>query len=365
MGRVSDQSVLPRYPACAKCACDPSENWGRNESPSGQIRGCDANRFEFMSVQRTSLAAGKGVWIARHDSAAGLAIIRRLWGEKCSLILATNGQFEPNRRRSLDRWMEKQRPQAVIVADGLLPSGDDATDPYDAELLFLCDLLAAAGELGVERLVQVVPARPQPHPPSRRSGAWSRRRRHPGGAAAAPFAHVAALSAGNTDRRNCSVLTLEAPVVYAPDWSADWGPTPFLTQLVGGLGLAVLQGARNFTIMADNRLLPPMMHADDLADAAVFAADHCDGIALLRCGRMEHLKADELVRIVAEIVGFHGSIEIRFGRGGQQAAVGSNARSIESLGWRPQVSLRDGIVDLYHAWFTRQAAAMSGAFLHQ
>ncbi len=318
-----------------------------------------------MTVQRASLVAGKGVWIARHESAAGFAIINRLWREKCSLILASGSQFDLTRSRSLEVWMKEQRPDAVIIADGRLSRGGNPADRREAERRFLGDVLAAARDLGVEKLVHVVPATPPPSLVDRRTDIRARRQRHSGSPAGSFCAHAAGPLPARNGRQGCGVVTLVAPMVYAANWSVEWGPLPLVNELVNSLGLALLRGARGITIAMDCPMLPPMIHADDLADAAAFAADHCEGPAVLRCGPTEQIRAEELARIVVETVGFRGSVEIRYRQAAQGMAAEPSDGSLESLGWQARVPLRDGIVDLYHAWFKRQAAARSGAFLLQ
>jgi GDP-L-fucose synthase len=59
---------------------------------------------------------GKRVWVAGHRGMVGAALVRRLAAEGCELVLADRQALDLTRQDAVERWMDKARPQAVVVA---------------------------------------------------------------------------------------------------------------------------------------------------------------------------------------------------------------------------------------------------------
>ena len=92
-----------------------------------------------------------------------------------------------------------------------------------------------------------------------------------------------------------------------------------------------------------------------------YVSDLVDGIVRLtrsdedrpcNIGSREYVSVDELVRVVADIAGKRVTIKHVDGPVGVQSRNFSSAR-IEALGWRPQVTLREGIAKTY-PWIAAQ-----------
>jgi nucleoside-diphosphate-sugar epimerase len=95
-----------------------------------------------------------------------------------------------------------------------------------------------------------------------------------------------------------------------------------------------------------------------------YVSDLVDGIVRLtrsdearptNIGSQEYVSVDELARAVADVAGKRVAIKHIDGPVGVQSRNFSTAR-IEALGWRPQVTLREGIAQTY-PWVAAQVAA--------
>ena len=104
------------------------------------------------------------------------------------------------------------------------------------------------------------------------------------------------------------------------------------------------------------------LHVDDLADACLFLTqmnkkafdrffDHAR-TPLINIGCGEDQTVRELATIVAEIVGYHGDV-----RWDQNKPDGTSQKlldisKITQLGWKPKITLKDGIRDVYK-WYVK------------
>jgi GDP-L-fucose synthase len=92
------------------------------------------------------------------------------------------------------------------------------------------------------------------------------------------------------------------------------------------------------------------MHSDDLADAVVFLMEHVEARDLgefVNIGSGRDVTITEAARLVADVVGFKGRLLFDDSRpdGAPQKLL--DVSRMSHLGWRAQISLRQGLVSVY------------------
>src|SRR5262249_32786122 len=92
------------------------------------------------------------------------------------------------------------------------------------------------------------------------------------------------------------------------------------------------------------------IHADDLADACVFAMEHYDGDVPLNVGTGQWTSIADLARQIAHIVGYEGRLEFDVTKPDGMPFKGLDASPLHKLGWMPHVSLSEGLASTYD-WF--------------
>jgi GDP-L-fucose synthase len=100
---------------------------------------------------------GKSVYVAGHRGMVGSAIVRRLATEGCEILTANRVDVDLTRQAEVEVWMEKYRPDAVILAAAKV-GGILANDTYPADFLYEnmvleANLIHAAHKVGVEKLL--------------------------------------------------------------------------------------------------------------------------------------------------------------------------------------------------------------------
>ncbi len=100
---------------------------------------------------------GKKVYVAGHRGMVGSAIVRRLASEGCEVLTATRAELDLTRQAEVERWMEKNRPDAVFLAAAKV-GGILANDTYPADFLYdnlilESNIIHAAHRVGVEKLM--------------------------------------------------------------------------------------------------------------------------------------------------------------------------------------------------------------------
>lgn len=110
------------------------------------------------------------------------------------------------------------------------------------------------------------------------------------------------------------------------------------------------QGISSVEIWGDGTPLREFMHVDDLADALYFLMQEYDSPLHINVGAGYDVPIKFLAKMIADIVGYTGEIKYNreYPNGTPKKLLDSS--KIESLGWKPQISLEQGIKDTYE-WF--------------
>jgi GDP-L-fucose synthase len=92
------------------------------------------------------------------------------------------------------------------------------------------------------------------------------------------------------------------------------------------------------------------LYVDDCADACVFLMQHYSDAMHVNVGAGEDIAIIELVRLVMEVLGHDGEIVTDPSKpDGTPRKLMDSAR-LQAMGWRPKVSLRDGIARTHAAF---------------
>jgi len=110
---------------------------------------------------------------------------------------------------------------------------------------------------------------------------------------------------------------------------------------------AKLAGSPNVTVWGTGTPRREFLAVDDLADACVFVMKSYSDLQFLNVGTGEDITIAEFARLIADVVGFRGTIEFDTSRpdGAPQKLL--DVSRINALGWRAQIPLRQGLQRMY------------------
>ena len=312
--------------------------------------------------------AGRTVFVAGHRGLAGSAIARRLEREPCRVLTANRAELDLLRQEQVEAWMGRHRPDVVFLAagkvGGILANARAPADFLHENLVINANLLAAAHAMGCERVVVlgsscIYPREaPQPIPETALlSGPLE-----PTNAAYA-IAKIAALELARAYARQHGdrFVALMPCNLYGPGDNFDPETSHVLPALVRKFAQAAREGAPRVVVWGTGTPLREFLHADDLADACVFAAERCRGGELLNVGSQDELSIRALAELVAEVAGFRGEIVHDASKPDGTPRKKLDTSALAALGWRARIPLREGVRALHAHWIERSEGARAAA----
>jgi len=109
------------------------------------------------------------------------------------------------------------------------------------------------------------------------------------------------------------------------------------------------------TVWGTGAPLREFLHVDDLARACLYLLEHYDAPEPINVGVGKDLSIRQLAELVSDIIGYEGSIEFDTSKPDGTPRKLLDVSKLHGLGFRPEITLRDGLERTY-AWYRQQLA---------
>lgn len=138
--------------------------------------------------------------------------------------------------------------------------------------------------------------------------------------------------------------------LYGPYDNFDLQGSHVLPALIRKMHEAKQRGDAEVVVWGDGSPRREFLYVDDLADACVFLMEHYDSSDMINigCGRDQTIRS--LVQLVKKIVGYKGIVRWDTSKPNGMLRKQLDVTKLFTLGWKPTVSLPDGIRREYE-WF--------------
>ena len=221
--------------------------------------------------------SGKRVWVAGHRGMVGGAVVRRLASENCEVLTAGRDVVDLTDQAAVDRWMDKTRPDAIVLAAAKV-GGIHANNTMPAEflrdnLVLETNVIHAAYQCGVEKLLflgsSCIYPKMAPQPisedalltgPLEPTNEWY------------AIAKIAGIKMCQAYRKQygCDFISAQPTNLYGPGDNYNLETSHVLPALLRKFHEAKESGAKSVTLWGSGTPLREFLHVDDLADALVF-----------------------------------------------------------------------------------------------
>lgn len=305
-----------------------------------------------------TLSKDARVYIAGHNGLVGSGIWRHLAAQGfTSLIGRRSSEVDLRDRDATFDLVTSEKPDVVIIAaakvGGILANSTYPVDFLNDNLRIQTNLFEASHEAGVEHLLFLGSSCIYPkfaeqpiHEDSLLTGALE-----PTNDAYA-IAKIAGIMAIQSYRRQYGRRWISAmPTnLYGPHDNFDLATSHVLPAMIRRFHDAKEAAAPTVQLWGTGSPRREFLHVDDLAAACVHLLQAYDDGQTINVGTGQDLPIRELAELVADVVGYEGDLDWDTTKPDGTPRKLLDVSRITALGWRPEVSLRDGITRTYQ-WY--------------
>jgi GDP-L-fucose synthase len=142
--------------------------------------------------------------------------------------------------------------------------------------------------------------------------------------------------------------------LYGPGDNFDLERSHVLPALLRKVHEAKHSGSKQVIVWGTGTPRREFLHVDDLASACRFLIERYDSPEIVNVGCGEDITIRELAEIICEVAGFDGELVFDSTKPDGTPRKLLDTSRITTLGWRPQIALREGIASTYR-WYYAQA----------
>ena len=138
--------------------------------------------------------------------------------------------------------------------------------------------------------------------------------------------------------------------LYGQEDNFDLTSSHVLPALIRKFHEAKIGRVSAVTLWGTGKPMREFLHTDDLARAILHLLTHYDDGSPINIGWGKDLSISDLATLIADVVGFKGEIEWDRSKPDGTPRKLLDTTKINSLGWHPQIELREGIASTYK-WY--------------
>ena len=299
---------------------------------------------------------------------AGSAIARRLsQAGYAHLLTANHNELDLRDAGATATWMERQRPDVVVLAAAKV-GGIQANSTYPAD--FLLDnlkiqnnVIESAWRFGAKRLLFLGSSciypkfAPQPiQEESLLSGSLEPTNEWYAIAKITGIQLCRALR----QQHGFDAISLMPTNLYGPGDNYHPTNSHVLPALIRRFQEAVRDSVPTVTCWGTGSPRREFLHVDDLADAAVFCLEHwqpaADELQFLNVGTGTDLPIRDLAGLVADAVGFRGTLDWDASKPDGTPRKLLDVSLLKALGWSATISLEEGLRATVNDYVQRQSS---------
>jgi GDP-L-fucose synthase len=304
------------------------------------------------------------VFIAGHRGLAGGAILRELQAQGyTNLITRTRSELDLTNREKVRQFFEEVRPAVVTVAAAKV-GGIKANNDYPVEFLLenlkiQNNLIESAADFGTRKLLFLGSSciypkfAPQPITEDSLLTGALEPTNEPYAIAKIAGIKLCQAYARQYGRNFISAMPTN---LYGPGDNFDLQNSHVLPALLRKVHEATEAGAPEVVVWGTGTPRREFLHVDDLAAACRFLIETYDSPEIVNVGCGEDVSIRELAELICDVVGFKGALVFDTTKPDGTPRKLLDVSRLMNLGWKPRISLREGVAQTY-AWYRQSLAS--------
>ena len=295
------------------------------------------------------------IFVAGHNGMVGSSIVRLLKSKGYhNLIIASSKELDLRNQAQTNEFFAKHKPEFVFMSAAKV-GGIHSNNTYRGEFLY-DNIMIETNVIEASRVNNVIKLlflgssciypkmAPQPLKESYLLTGSLEYTNEP--YAIAKIAGIK-LCESYHDQYGCNFISVMPTNLYGPNDNYDLQNSHVLPALISKFHMAKQKNDPSVVIWGTGKPRREFMHVDDLADACYFLMQNYDEKDIINIGYGEDITIKELAELVSFIIGYDGDIEHDLSKPDGTPRKLMDSTKMQSLGWKPKISLENGIKSVY------------------
>jgi GDP-L-fucose synthase len=299
------------------------------------------------------------VYVAGNTGLVGSAIVRMLHMKGYTNIISTpSSHWDLRRQEDVERFFRVNEPEYVYLAAAKV-GGIGANNDYPAHfiydnLMIQTNIIDAARKFGVKKLLFLGSSCIYPKfatQPITEDQLMTGPLEPTNDAYA--IAKIAGIKMCQAYRKQYgfNAISLMPTNLYGPNDNFDLESSHVLPAMIAKFHAALSHSKHwEVKLWGDGSAMREFLHVDDLAEACFVCMRDYNESEHINVGTGEDVTIKELAQTVADVVGYDRDINWDVAKPNGTPRKVLNVGRIEALGWKPKISLKEGIKSTYE-WY--------------
>ncbi|NLJ07589.1 MAG: GDP-L-fucose synthase [Sphingobacteriales bacterium] len=303
------------------------------------------------------------IYIAGHLGMVGSAIHRKLISEGyTNFVLRSIDELDLLNQQAVSEFFKTERPEYVVLAAAKV-GGILANNTYRAQfiyenLMIQNNVIHQSYLNGVKKLLFLGSSciyprlAPQPIREEYLLTGLLEETNEP--YAIAKIAGIKMCEAYR-DQYGCNFISVMPTNLYGPNDNFDLKNSHVLPALIRKFHEAKINKSPYVEIWGTGTPMREFLHVDDMADACVFLLQHYNERQFLNIGCGHDLSIKDLALLVKKIIGYEGDLQFDTSKPDGTPRKLLYVSRLFATGWRPKISLEEGIRRVYEQVFSAKS----------
>lgn len=340
-------------------------------------RPCDGSCHMAFYYWESDMQKTSRIFVAGHNGLVGSALVRKLRGQGYkNLLLCSHNELDLTVQEEVYSFFLKYQPEYVFLAAAMV-GGICANDMYPAEFIYnniqiQANVIHIAYKCSVKRLVflgsSCVYPKYSPQPIEEKQLLAGPLEPTNESYAIAKIAGIMMCRAYNR-QFGTEFISVMPTNLYGPNDNYDLEKSHVLPALIRKIHEAKINNLPTVILWGTGTPKREFLYVDDLAEACIEVANYYkinyhqpmpieEGV--INIGSGEEVTIFELALIVKNVVGYKGEIQFEKDKPDGTPRKFIDSSKIYKLGWKPRVSLFEGIKLTYEEYRLKHAKVRGG-----
>ncbi|MEE6125899.1 GDP-L-fucose synthase [Chryseobacterium arthrosphaerae] len=299
------------------------------------------------------------IYIAGHRGMVGSAIVRNLTSNGFNnIVTRTSDELDLTDQKNVQSFFETEKPEYVFLAAAKV-GGIYANNTYRADFLYQ-NLMIETNVIhqsylhGVKKLLFLGSSciypklAPQPLKEEYLLSGFLEQTNEP--YAIAKIAGIKMCDAYRS-QYDCNFISAMPTNLYGPNDNYDLNNSHVLPAMLRKFFEAKQNNVKEVVLWGDGSPFREFLHVDDLAKACVFLMNNYNESGHINIGSSREISISELAMQIKDITQYEGNIVWDTEKPNGTPRKLMDSSKINSMGWSPDISLEDGIKQVYQEKF--------------